>query len=844
MRTTTKRGIAVLLVWLQIAALVLLSAPHARAAGRAETPMRNPVIERTVQFGSFGFTGDLEHQRDGVDYVMPYYYSDDFFAPSAVNPNAVRKVMDFSDLEDLSMATLSKAFTLAVVGSSEGNVPADWSHKSKNGERFLAECGFENVYVNSEFNIQTQTDTLGYLFGTKKITVWDARAGANRTFMLVAVGIRGGGYGAEWASNLTIGDSESAAAQDKSLSGTYRHKGFQDGTDKVLRDLDAYLAKNRITGDVKYWICGYSRSGAIANLAAGAITDNAKKYRTTIDDIYAYTYEAAQGALLSEDPDGTRYPNIHNILNAMDLVPRISPKQFGHARLGVDYRMPFYGNTTPAENTAYYTRMRTVLPLVAAIADVYNKNITGIEDDRTEDAVITDSDPAVYPYDRPIQIKTFQLTNLFSGGLTQPVSNAASKIAPAEGLMFDQFLDRFVEKFAASRAWDAAFLKPQGLGWVSDDMTFDPMSHEQQYVQTYQQALRVIAGALFKQPGKGFQSLGGALDNAAQAIDLEALWNASGLAAHYALLSLGARYNYHVHEMIQPAATLINKIIGVSDVFESADVPAVQEAVRTLMPPFVWLFCEDRAKNNGEYLGTLADSFSAIFVTHIPEMAVSWLMSLDDVYLSDYRELTVPKATDVQVREFRARYGETLTPEGDAPVIARLAGGALTFCLDDRITVTPGTAVDDAGKTIETVTIRYPGNLDVRFDVTPHAGASVADLYVKLNDLAPSGTLNVRSTCSRADNGNITARAVDHDLLTGDLTRSARSVNDYAARTALTLDGRDTLHILARHGSNQLFDARESTYSVTVTEGKAVWQDYAGSLAALLQNLFAGMEKW
>ena len=415
-------------------------------------------------------------------------------------------------------------------------------------------------------------------------------------------------------------------------------------------------------------------------------------------------------------------------------------------------------------------------------------------------------------------------------------------IAPAQGLMFDQFLDQFVEHFVTSRAWDAAYLKPEGLGWSSADMTYDPLSHEQQYVTVYQEGMRSLAGALFKTPGMGFKALGGAMDNITKALDLEALWNGLGLATHYGMLSLGSpRYNYHVHEMIGPATTLVTKIVDVSGIFDEADLPEVREAVRKLMPALIWLFCEDRVKNDGEYLGTLVDNFSTIFVTHIPEMAVSWLMSLDDVYTSDYREITLPKATNITVRDFRASYGETLSFEGDAPIIARVESGVVRFSLDDRLTVTTGSGTDDALRPLETVTIRYPGNLDLRFDITPAQGTRYEDLCLKLEDYAPQETVNVRAICTRDDRGHITSDGIEK-LLTPDTTQSANAVNTEAANTAIALAGRDTLKILAFHGSNLPAAETESTYAMerSAAMPKQVWRDPMEGIA----ELFAGLGKW
>lgn len=144
----------------------------------------------------------------------------------------------------------------------------------------------------------------------------------------MALGIRGGGYGQEWASNFTIGNEG-------------QHDGFATAKSNVLDFLKKYISDNNITGNLKLWVVGFSRAGATANMVAGALNDGynlSENTTLTPNNIYAYTFEAPQGATSSQ-VNGD-YSNIHNRINVNDIVPLVAPSNWGFARYNSDRWFP------------------------------------------------------------------------------------------------------------------------------------------------------------------------------------------------------------------------------------------------------------------------------------------------------------------------------------------------------------------------------------------------------------------------------------------------------------------------------------------------------------------------
>lgn len=249
--------------------------------------------------------------QSGKDYTATCYYTDDYFSESSYTYKP-------------SLATMSLSFAMSAFGSSEGG--SDYSNKSKNAKKLLNDIGVlaENIETNEWFTKKPTTDSIGVIAGNKPITV------KGEDYTLIAVAVRGGGYEQEWASNFTIGT-------------TGQHSGFNTAKNNVINFLKSYIANPKITGAVKFWITGYSRAAATANLVAGAL-DDGTSVGTNIsydyNDIYTYCFETPAGALASQVKGQARYKNIFNIINSSDPVPYVAPAAMGFARYGVDKYLP------------------------------------------------------------------------------------------------------------------------------------------------------------------------------------------------------------------------------------------------------------------------------------------------------------------------------------------------------------------------------------------------------------------------------------------------------------------------------------------------------------------------
>ena len=246
-----------------------------------------------------------------------FYYTDDYFKKPATKYNQ-------------SLATMSLCLALSTYQDEDEKI---YDKNVKNVKNLFGKCGFvvdgvDSTFQQKNYDIKTGTDTIACSFASKKI--------GDST--LVAVAVRSGGYGAEWASNLTLG-----------LSGD--HAGFDDASSKVYEYLADYVNSRNITGKVKFWITGFSRGGATANLLAAKLDntiDSHPKITYSKEDVYAYTFATPAGAVKSNKPHSKKYNNIFNIINFHDLVPLVAPSQTGWSfdRYGITKVLPFSESTS------------------------------------------------------------------------------------------------------------------------------------------------------------------------------------------------------------------------------------------------------------------------------------------------------------------------------------------------------------------------------------------------------------------------------------------------------------------------------------------------------------------
>ena len=212
-------------------------------------------------------------------------------------------------------------------------------------------------YYNYDVSLNDASDKVAFSIASKKIHV----NGADKT--LVAVILRGGGYGSEWSSNFNMGNN-----------GLY-HEAFNNAAWEVVNEVIDYLGKKGLTKNVKILMGGFSRAAATANLAAAKLdklSDSNKLYSISRDDIYTYTFATPQGVVDNNQNDihNALYDNIFNIINPTDLVPTVALSKWGFGRYGISLTFPYtyYNSLDPRPLHSLISYNRAI-----KVTSTYNK---------------------------------------------------------------------------------------------------------------------------------------------------------------------------------------------------------------------------------------------------------------------------------------------------------------------------------------------------------------------------------------------------------------------------------------------------------------------------------------
>ena len=282
-------------------------------------PEKNPFPEGTANFYYSASDGTTRQHYFYYNDLMFYSFDETYrYQPLLATASLCLALSAFSNQENLAWnSTLD---------------PQD-HRRAYNVERLYKTLGYTNAeYVNYDTALTDTSDKVAFSMAMKHID-----DGEGHTDTVIAVPLRGGGYGGEWGSNFNL-----------TMDGYYgNHVGFQRAANDVRRALADYLTKlkaeGKIQGEVKFWFTGYSRASATANLLAHNVSALSSLGGVPIQrkNVYAYTFATPAGAkIVGQDADD----NIFNIVSPVDLVPRVAPEAWGYGRYGITLVLPTQNN--------------------------------------------------------------------------------------------------------------------------------------------------------------------------------------------------------------------------------------------------------------------------------------------------------------------------------------------------------------------------------------------------------------------------------------------------------------------------------------------------------------------
>lgn len=284
--------------------------------------------DNTIRYvKDFTFT----YQAIDGNFEQTCYYTDNYFQEKStiVAANIANYLSDtaaqHTDAENLalSFSTASLCFAMSTFNQEAKD---DYASKYINAYNYLVDAGFDkdSIGYNDWYTKKPEMYSMGVICATKKIKF------DGQNYNLLAVGIRGGNYEAEWGGNFILGE-------------TGNHEGFTKGKDEVLSYVKQYIADRNLKGKTKIWVVGFSRGGAVANMFSGEITNHnilSDNIDYTMDDVYALTFEAPSGVCKEVLNESVDCKNIVNILNPNDIIPLIPPAKWEFGKYGINCSLP------------------------------------------------------------------------------------------------------------------------------------------------------------------------------------------------------------------------------------------------------------------------------------------------------------------------------------------------------------------------------------------------------------------------------------------------------------------------------------------------------------------------
>ena len=224
-----------------------------------------------------------------------YYYSDSWF-------------LEDPETENDSLALISMQVTASAITDEEGGT----------GDTFLKKLGFTDIGFYG-FHSEDEDDC-AYMYGQKKVGSETVIAIVVQSYSTESnIKLKG------WKQNFIV-NGEDAKGEHYALG-----KAAESVLDKIA------ALSGSADGNVRYWITGHSRGGALANLISAKLPAKLAEQGTN-GKIYAYTFEAPSTVDSDTIDDPDKYGYIHNFRCSDDIVTMVPPAAWGNG-------MTLYGVT-------------------------------------------------------------------------------------------------------------------------------------------------------------------------------------------------------------------------------------------------------------------------------------------------------------------------------------------------------------------------------------------------------------------------------------------------------------------------------------------------------------------
>lgn len=251
----------------------------------------------------------------------------------------------------------SQSLELAISAFSSADDSKTWGDnthvgRDKRVKALLAEYGFSDIQsYGYNVSLNDTSSNTAFAVGFKPF---------NNNTSIVAIAVRGGGYGLEWADNFNIGTSDNT-----------HHKGFYTSASRIKNTLDDILPAHITGKKVKLWITGYSRGGAVANILAAMYNRDKDDFPC---EVYAYTFATPKTVdKNSHNPHSQTHDNIINIVSPNDPIYNIPPKEWGFSRYGRTATLPLFSSD---KNPSLYDNVsKSYTELTGTTPDISDKSI-------------------------------------------------------------------------------------------------------------------------------------------------------------------------------------------------------------------------------------------------------------------------------------------------------------------------------------------------------------------------------------------------------------------------------------------------------------------------------------